>query len=181
MMVMHRGTQDYIGCRCCLYYGAFAGLELGTTAIEKYLKAMLLFNNSAIKVRSHSHDVLSLAKAAEHAGLFDPTPFQTTLERQKDFYNARYPDNVTTVTSYSTGELAAVDALMHELMVRMPLPLEVKLRSGIPPRIVHDGITTVEFPDRNLLLQGNPYLLGSVSRLQTLTTSWLEYDKASRR
>jgi hypothetical protein len=44
---MEVATNDYVACRCCLLNGLFPGLRLGAEAVEKYLKAFVLYAEPA--------------------------------------------------------------------------------------------------------------------------------------
>jgi hypothetical protein len=44
---MEVATNDYVACHCCLLNGLFPGLRLGAEAVEKYLKAFVLYAEPA--------------------------------------------------------------------------------------------------------------------------------------
>ena len=57
-------TDDYVACRCCLLNGLFPGLRLGAEALEKYLKAFVLYGDPSLDVQKHNHRIGDLASVA---------------------------------------------------------------------------------------------------------------------
>ena len=138
MEFLNIATQDYIAARCCLINGLFSGLVLSAQAVEKYLKAYNLFLTPSKNTRKLSHKVQDLA--AEIYSL-DPglelSPHRELIKRLEAHYQTRYPDNLGASTSQSTGEIHEIDTLIILVNKQMPIPLEVKLRSGLYSRLFH--------------------------------------------
>src|SRR5688572_6077528 len=61
-------TEDYVAARCCILNGLFSGFPLGAQAVEKMLKAFILYKAPATKVRDMSHYIDVLAKEAGRLG-----------------------------------------------------------------------------------------------------------------
>ena len=75
-------TDDYVSCRCCLINGLFTGLILGAQAVEKYLKAFVLFQDPSIDVRSYNHQIKALISLASRAELsIAPDQFGDLFDR----------------------------------------------------------------------------------------------------
>lgn len=89
MLLMFRGTDDYVGARCCLLNGALAGLELAAQAVEKHLKAMLLFLQPAANVRAFSHRLPDLLREVCEGGLADLSAQAGAVEGLFAHYQAR--------------------------------------------------------------------------------------------
>ncbi|MFZ2307514.1 MAG: hypothetical protein WAW73_18130 [Rhodoferax sp.] len=170
------GTDDYIGCRCCLLHGAFAGLALGATAVEKHLKAMIRLKSPATAPRGYSHKMLDLADAVQALGVVDLQPYRDTLTRLADHYHGRYPDNPRQLDSYSTSELAEIDTLMAVLIEQMPLPTEMLLRTGIPAKIASMAERNPTSPELALLLNRNQPLQALARKLECLHTEWAAFN-----
>jgi hypothetical protein len=60
---MEVATNDYVACHCCLLNGLFPGLRLGAEAVEKYLKAFVLYAEPAHNVRKYVHGIKDVAAA----------------------------------------------------------------------------------------------------------------------
>jgi HEPN domain-containing protein len=104
-------ASDYAAARCLLMNGHFPGLELGARAIEKALKAFLLFDNPTRKVRSHSLPQLVNEVAALHPRL-NLLQFMPQLQRFRSHFQARYPDSPDGSKCMSTAELEPLDEIL---------------------------------------------------------------------
>lgn len=175
MLLMHRGTSDYVGCRCCLLNGVFSGLELGAQAVEKHLKAMLLFAEPGSNARSFNHKLPLLVKAIHEKRIADLSGHLETIEKLQSHYQARYPDNPGKATSASTGELQSIDSLMGDILEGMPVPEEVMLRSGVYVRAIASSEGTIVFPDEKWLLVNNSSLAAKVPFLVHRNNEWLRH------
>lgn len=149
MLLMDQGTSDYVGCRCCLSNGVFSGLELGAQAVEKHLKAMLLFAKPGNNARSFNHKLPLLVSAVQAEGIADLSGHIETIKKLQGHYQSRYPDNTGKATSASTDELQIIDELMHDILDRMPVPEEVLLRSGVYTRAIASSEGRPVFPDEH--------------------------------
>jgi HEPN domain-containing protein len=132
MGLYSEAADDYVAARCCLMNGLFTGLRLASESVEKLLKAHLLFLNPSENVRQFGHDIPKLGeRLSELTGLQDSDSRKELLLRLKKHYDTRYPDNAVDLKSKSTGELREIDELVVELIEQMPIPAEVKFRSGL--------------------------------------------------
>jgi hypothetical protein len=125
-------ASDYAAARCLLMNGHFPGLELGARAIEKALKAFLLLDNPARKVRSLNHSLPRLVNevAALHPHL-NLLRFMPQLQRFGSHFQARYPDNPDGSKSMSTAELEPLDEVVIFLNENLPIPRNVQSVSGL--------------------------------------------------
>jgi hypothetical protein len=124
---------DYAAARCLLMNGhIFGGLELGARAIEKTLKAFLLFDNPCRDVKRLSHALPRLLDevAALHPSL-DLQRFGPQVCRFERHFQARYPDNPNRSKSLSTAELAQLDEIVIFLNENLPIPHNVRSTSGL--------------------------------------------------
>ncbi|MBI1868827.1 MAG: hypothetical protein HYS06_11135 [Methylocystis sp.] len=129
-------TQDYAASRCLLLNGLFPGLVLGAQAIEKFLKAYLLFNDPNLKVRGLSHSLPDILK--DTGSLFPQlqlSRFAPLVEKFVAHYAARYPDNPDGSISKTTADLFELDPFVVFLNENMPCPRNVKYRTGFYERI----------------------------------------------
>jgi hypothetical protein len=177
MLMMHQATSDYVGCRCCLLNGVFSGFELGAQAVEKYLKAMLLFAHPSSNVRNFSHKLPSLVKNVQEKGIADLSKHSVTIQKLEGHYQARYPDNPRSITSSSTEELAMIDVLIMEILEKMPIPYEVLLNSGVYARAITSSDRTVVFPDEHWLLLHNIILQTRVPFLVQHKKEWQMHNE----
>ena len=109
-LLLNSMTSDYAASRCLLILGHFPGLVLGAQAIEKILKSYLLFHNPELKVRGLGHSLPNiLQKAATIFPQMDLRRFLPLVNRFKEHYQARYPDNPDASSSMTTGELIELE------------------------------------------------------------------------
>ncbi len=177
MMMMHQATSDYVGCRCCLLNGVFSGFELGAQAVEKHLKAMLLFAHPNSNVRSFSHKLPSLVETVHEKAIADLSKHSVTIQKLEGHYQARYPDNPRANNSSSTEELALIDVLIMEILEKMPVPYEVLLNSGVYARAIASSDRRVVFPDEHWLLLQNVILQTRVPVLLQQKKEWLLHNE----
>ena len=134
-------TQDYIAARCCLSNWLINGLVLAAQAVEKYLKAYILLLVPSKNIRHLSHKIRDLA--TELLALdpnLDLFLYEELLVRLEAHYQTRYPDNHNASTKQSTGEIHEIDSLIILINQKMPLPWEVKLRSGLYAKLFHGEV-----------------------------------------
>jgi HEPN domain-containing protein len=125
-------AQDYAAARCLLQNGLLTGLVLGAQAIEKFLKAYLLFKNPDCAVRRLSHSLPRLLREA--SALFPELPlaeFAPLADKFGRHYATRYPDNPDASTSMTSADLIELDTFVVFLNENMPCPRHVKFRSGL--------------------------------------------------
>ncbi len=123
-------TRDYAEARCLLLNQLFGGLVLGAQAMEKYLKAYILFKAPQSNVRGFNH---SLPELLEKAANFFPqlSGFSEVGQKFSRHYDIRYPDNRSASTSMTTGDLAELDEFIIFLNENMSCPRNVKYRTGL--------------------------------------------------
>jgi hypothetical protein len=135
-LLMRVAGADYAASRCLLLNGLFAGLVLGSQAIEKSLKAYLLFHDPQRHVRRLSH---SLPKLLTEARSSFPNlsllGFEPVVIKFGRHYETRYPDNPGASSNMTTADLLELDELIIFLSEHMPCPRNVRYRAGIYPMI----------------------------------------------
>ena len=138
MLMQLQATQDYASARCLLLNGLPDGLVIGAQSIEKFLKAFILFNEPDFDYRKSSHKLPGLLEEASkhNTGLMH---FAASAQKFLEHYNTRYPDNANTSRSKSTAELADLDVFIMRLAEIMPIPGNVKARSGIQAEVMGDA------------------------------------------
>jgi hypothetical protein len=125
-------AQDYAAGRCLLMNGLLTDLVQGAQAIEKLLKAYLLFNNPLRDVKRLSHSLSRLLSETE--ALFPALPlseFAPLAEKFGRHYATRYPDNANASTSMTSADLLELDAFVVFLSENMPCPRNVRYRTGL--------------------------------------------------
>jgi HEPN domain-containing protein len=135
-LLLRVAAHDYAAARCLLFNGMFEGLVFGAQAMEKCLKAYLIFADPQRDVRKLSH---SLPKFLAEAGvLFPQLPlpsFGPLVEKFRTHYQARYPDNRDASTNKTTAHVRELDDFIIFLNENMPCPHNVKYLAGIYPLI----------------------------------------------
>ena len=123
-------TDDYAACRCCLLNGLFPGLRLGAEAIEKYLKAFVLYADPSLKVKNYLHsikDLVSVALSLESS--FDAARFGQVIDRLETHYRHRYPNVPDFKHDASTSELVGIDEMVLQISECLPIPEVPKFRN----------------------------------------------------
>lgn len=106
-------TDEYAAARCCLSNGLLAGLVTGAQAVEKYLKAFILFQNPAQNVRKENHRISVLAQQASSLSpSFSLTQYTQFIKRLEQHYDGRYPDNPDESKHKSSSEMDELDQLV---------------------------------------------------------------------
>jgi HEPN domain-containing protein len=132
MLMAHDVISDYSGCRCCIINGLGAGFALGTQTVEKLLKAYIILLDITQNPRKFSHKVVDLAHKAEALDKnLDITKFYPLLDRLEQYFQARYHDNPNQPDRMDSREIVEIDKLVIFLNEHLPMPDEVKYRSGI--------------------------------------------------
>jgi hypothetical protein len=107
----------------------FCGLRLGAEAIEKYLKAFILYGDASQDVRKYNHRIKDLAQVASRLELrFNASQFSPFIDRLETHYHQRYPDVHDFKRDASTGELVGIDELVLHICECLPIPEMPKLR-----------------------------------------------------
>ena len=124
-------TDDYIACRCCLLNGLFTGLRLGAEAVEKFLKAFILYCDPTFDVEAYGHNIRKIAAKAQ---IFEPRletgHFRQVFKRLEAHYRNRYPNAAD--LKASTAELVEIDELVLHICDCLPIPEGPKFRNYGP-------------------------------------------------
>ena len=160
-------THDYAAARCLLLNLHFPGLVLGAQAIEKFLKAYLLFNDPRRNVRKLSH---SLPKLLDEVDAIFPAlllhKYAEVVEKFSGHYQTRYPDNPGASSSRTTADLADLDEFIIFLNENLPCPKNVKYRTGLYSAITFSlGPDSVATPCELWVKMNNNALSPLLSRI----------------
>ena len=131
LQMIHNAVSDYIAARCLLVNGLFPGLVLAAQSVEKYFKGYILLLEPNKNTRKFAHNITDLKKEVQSLKDFKLDQFNDFLSRLEKHYLTRYPDNKNKSTSQSTGELIDLDELIIYLNENLPVPDEIKFRSGL--------------------------------------------------
>lgn len=145
MLLIHQATEDYISARCLLLNGLMPGLTLASQSIEKYLKGFLLLRDNTINPRQFSHNLVDLFDNLKIISNFNWDTYDNLISRLRGHYQARYPDNHDRSMSMSTVELIEIDQLAINLVEQMPMPDEVKYRSGLYVEVTDSNFTPINW------------------------------------
>ena len=128
---MEVATNDYVACRCCLLNGLFPGLRLGAEAIEKYLKAFVLYAEPSHKVRKYIHGIKDVAAVTSKLtpGFNPLQQFSQVIDRLETHYRHRYSDAPDFKHDASTAELIGIDELVLQTFDSLPIPDVPKFRT----------------------------------------------------
>jgi hypothetical protein len=119
-------TDDYVACRCCLLNGLFPGLRLGAEAVEKYLKAFVLYGGGKI---TFTHRISELVTAANSVqSRFSGVGFEEVISRLERHYRQRYPNVPDFRRGASTAELNEIDKFVLYIYESLPIPEVPKFR-----------------------------------------------------
>ena len=129
LMFLYNADQDYVAARCCILNGLFPGFVLASQAVEKFLKALFVFECKE-KVKN-IHDPFGLKECLKKVKDYDLDRYNVLLKKLSDHYKARYSDNKMDyeTNGASSEELADLDNLWMSLKEKLPFPNEVKFRT----------------------------------------------------
>ena len=163
MLMVHDATQYYIAARCCLLNHLFVGLTLAAEAIERLLKGFIYLETGhkpGIK-RKDAHNPFMLKEQLKKVNDCKLDQYDDLLKRLYSYFQDRYYDNPDRSMKKSTGELIEIDELWSMLIDLLPMPDELKFRSGTYVML---------FEDKNrggkLLLQNNKFLASQLPALE---------------
>jgi hypothetical protein len=123
-------TDDYMACRCCLLNGLFPGFRLGAEAVEKYLKAFVLYGDPSLDIRKYNHRIKDLASVASSIEPhFNSTQFGHVIDRLETHYRHRYPNVPGFRRDASTAELIGIDEIVLYICDCLPVPELPKFRN----------------------------------------------------
>jgi len=129
LMFLYDADQDYVAARCCILNGLFPGFMLASQAVEKFLKALVVFEGKKVK---NTHDPFKLKECLKEVKDYDLDRYDGLLKKLSDHYKARYSDNKMDykTNGASSEELDDLDDLWMFLKEKLPLPNEVKFRTN---------------------------------------------------
>jgi HEPN domain-containing protein len=131
MALLYTATEDYAGARCLLLNGLFAGLISGAQAIEKFLKAAILFAGPGENIGNTHNLPQLLIDAEKRIPNLIPLQLAPIAEHFNECYKRRYPDNPNQLTFISTGKREELDHMVIALNINLPIPRNVKMNSGL--------------------------------------------------
>lgn len=168
MQFLMVATDEYAAARCCLFNGLLSGLVLGAQAVEKYLKAFILFRDSTKNVRKLSHKISSLANQASSLdSSFSSSQYAQLITKLEQHYNTRYPDNLDASKHMSSSEIDELDQFVIFINEKMGVPLEVKYRSGFYAQINSSLERSVLFPTERWIKENNKALIPLLPSIQS--------------
>lgn len=132
-LLLLTAAHGYASARCLLLNGLCGGLVLGAQAIEKLLKAYLLFIDPKREVkRAFSHSLMKLLEeAASLCPQLDSLKYGPLVQKFAGHYATRYPDDSAASKSMSTADLCELDEFVIFLNENLPCPRNVKYRTGL--------------------------------------------------
>jgi len=128
LMFLYNADTDYEAARCCILNGLFSGFMLASQAVEKFLKALIVFKCKKVK---NIHDPFKLKECLKKVENYDIDRYDDLLKKLSDHYKARYYNNKADYQTNGacSGELVDLDNLWISLKEKMPFPNEVKFRT----------------------------------------------------
>jgi hypothetical protein len=127
MGMLFNASDDYVGARCLILNGLFAGFVLGCQALEKLLKAILAAETGLELKRGHNPAaIFNKIPGNERYGV---SQHYATLRRFYGHYLHRYHDNPDASQGASSAELVELDRIWLTLILKLPMPDEVKYRT----------------------------------------------------
>ncbi|MBB5038277.1 hypothetical protein [Prosthecobacter dejongeii] len=175
---LYGAATDYAMFRCCMLNGLPAGLQLGATTCEKFMKAMLLFK-TPIKPKKLSHNLRIMQEKLFHQQIIDLTPYNATINGLEANYNGRYHDNENGSKAYSTKELDKIDDLICHLSSNLNAPKELLVLAGLSGRLYNTltktGLVT---PDEHWILKKNKSLVPLLPIMRQTLNEWIEYSQS---
>ncbi|MES2390017.1 MAG: HEPN domain-containing protein [Acidobacteriota bacterium] len=125
-------ADDYASARCLILSGLLGGLILGSQALEKLLKAYLLFHDRETPVKRLSHSLTRLLRSVrETYPTLSLDQFEEVASRFERHYEARYPDNPNSLASKTGLEINDLDRFVIYLNENLPCPKNVRFRTGL--------------------------------------------------
>ncbi len=133
--LLNIAASDYAGARCCLLNGVGSGLQLGSQAIEKTMKAFIALTDKYIDTTKLSHDLNKLNNQLEALGSTANISDKKDLDRWMEFYNARYSfdrkgNEIRQLSSSSLEETNLLDKIMTHLVANTP-DFPAKFQCGV--------------------------------------------------
>src|SRR5687767_11309493 len=129
----YKASEDYLLARLGMSDALWSSFEMATQAVEKLLKAYLLFTDSSLSGKAENvrkaiaararlrgrtqelgHDVAAALELAKENGLPGSPDLEGRILRINAYYERRYP-NGGWLGSLSTGEITDVDEAVFEI------------------------------------------------------------------
>lgn len=136
-------AKDYIACRCCMLNYLQMGAVLGSQSVEKILKSALLLIRKDIsekEVKKFKHGIWSLVCHYKD-DLIEIYPdilkHENLFKKLDIFYESRYSWGASMTLP---NDLYFIDNIFLYLLIKLPMPDEVKFRSGFFVTIFDDHI-----------------------------------------
>lgn len=172
-------TDDYAGARCCLINGPLVGLVLSAQAIEKYLKTIILLRSPSYNPKRLCHTLVdAVSEASRLETSLDLSRHSATIASLEQHYNSRYPDNADQSTKKGTDELDGIDALVIDIVEHIPLPIDVKFRTGLYASVCSSRERKgPPFPDEIWIIKRNLILVPLLPRIYSDHAAQLEFWK----
>jgi HEPN domain-containing protein len=130
MLILRIGVHDYTASRCCILNGLFSGFSIVAQAVEKILKSFLYLHKYS-KPREFSHHLVKAANKIQEYNDYGLDKYKPLLEKLEKHYQTRYHDNANRSKGLYGEEIHEFDELIMHLMKVLPVPDEVKFRTGI--------------------------------------------------
>jgi len=131
-LFLRAATFDYADARCLILNGLLGGLASGAQAMEKLLKAYLLFQDPSKNVKRILHKLPDLlAEVARIYPNLDFSPFRETASKFEKHYASRYPDSPNASTSMTGQDIHELDEFVIFLNENLPCPRAVRYRAGM--------------------------------------------------
>lgn len=164
---LRHAARDYGAARCCLVHGLFSGFILAQQSIEKLLKAYLRIavpggvRPKGVLPNVHrSHDLIAHAREvdARFPSLGLESNFTPLLTRLSQHFQGKYPDSGVGHLNASSAEVHELDTIAVLLFTSLPLPVDLKVRTGIYPDLWHLVSDQAKPPEAQWLPVGNAAL-----------------------
>lgn len=166
LLMIHQAVEDYMSARCLLLNGFFPGLVFSAQAVEKYLKGYLLLVNNKANTKKSWHKMMQIKNEIQSTKDFGLDKYNSLIERLEKHYLTRYPDNKDASKFKSTGEILEIDEFIFHLNENLPIPVEVKYRTGLYARLFPINETPMCLNDQHWIITNNIPLLKNLSFLQ---------------
>lgn len=140
MLLLLKATEDYRAARCLMLNQIKnAGLGVAAQAVEKYLKAQLLFDDPTLNINNLRHYLKKIFRKVTSISPSLKTAKNIEIIKWLEFYyQRRYPDNPklldgkkVSMFSYDKISLDEIDQLIFLINEKLSIPTEVKFRTGL--------------------------------------------------
>ncbi|NUY01560.1 HEPN domain-containing protein [Paraburkholderia youngii] len=152
-----QSAEDYAAARCCLLNGLFPGFVMAEQAVEKLIKAFILFMDPGFKPKGKKgHDLARLIEVLHsHYGHISLAPYEKTIELLQSSYDGRYPDSGSDSLAHMTSQLHDVDELYVYLLDQSPITGELRYKIGAWPYLYAAYFGMTNMPDPKWMMLNN--------------------------